>query len=175
MGELLIVFHTYRFPIKGMRLRRIYNTVAQNRGDEISVEGQQLAAYEASSKIVLRIEDTGGRMLWNPTLAHTMSFVDNAPGVKSLTVLFDMAEADQISCRPPQDDVIVKDAEHAAEVSRPDAEEKTVSGDDAVEHSDKGYDAAAQVVDRNQTTWEMHPHEAQLKDPTAVEGDQASP
>merc|ERR1712039_840458 len=135
----------------------------------------QSAAYEASSKIVLRIEDTGERMLWNPTLAHTMSFVDNAPGVKSLTVLFDMAEAEQISCRPPQDDVIVKDAERVAEASLPDVGKKAASGDDALEHSDKGYDAAAQVVDRNQTTWELHPHEEQLKDPTAVEGEQALP
>merc|ERR1712217_312926 len=103
-----------------MRLRRIYNTVAQNRGDEIGVESQQAAAYEASSKIVLRIEDTGERMLWNPALAHTMSFVDNVPGVKSLTVLFDMAEAEQISCRPPQHDVIVKDSEHVAEIPLPD-------------------------------------------------------
>merc|ERR1712039_205092 len=118
----------------------------------------QSAAYEASSKIVLRIEDTGERMLWNPTLAHTMSFVDNAPGVKSLTVLFDMAEAEQINCRPPQDDVIVKNAEHVAEVSLPDVGKKAASGgDDAADHSDKGYDAGALVVDRNQTTWELHP------------------
>lgn len=34
--ELFVAFHAYSFPIKGLRLRRIYEAVARSRGDTVT-------------------------------------------------------------------------------------------------------------------------------------------
>ncbi|CAE8695795.1 unnamed protein product, partial [Polarella glacialis] len=53
--ELLIAFHAFRYPIKGMRLRRLYAGVSAQRGDlEPELEGASLAAHSGKSKIVLQ-------------------------------------------------------------------------------------------------------------------------
>ncbi|CAE8725624.1 unnamed protein product, partial [Polarella glacialis] len=98
--ELLIAFHAFRYPIKGMRLRRLYAGVSAQRGDlEPELEGASLAAHSGKSKIVLQFGEQDAKtgrggldeILWR--LAHTTEMVGRWPGSKSLSVLFDMSEA----------------------------------------------------------------------------------
>lgn len=112
--ELLVAWHSYRFPIKGARLRRIYNRVSESRGEDskTSMSSPSLARLQhiggcpraqahhaSSSKIVLQLEDPGAEAFlqapWLARLAHTTALVENWQGPKSLTVLFDVLEAEQ--------------------------------------------------------------------------------
>jgi len=104
--ELCLAFHTYRFPIKGARLRRLYARVSERRGDEAAQPAawtpggprcsrREAAEHFASSKIVLQVEQHPKEGLTASSLVqlvHTTSIVGLFPGSKSHAVIFDMIE-----------------------------------------------------------------------------------
>jgi len=104
--ELLAVFHAYQFPIKGARLRRLYNLVAKNRGDIVEpqelalaqpLDSLQVAKHSAASKIVLQVDGSPGafgQQLWLERLASTTALAERWPRPMSLAVFFDVLDSD---------------------------------------------------------------------------------
>lgn len=84
--ELLVAYHTYSFPIKGARLRRLYHRIAQQRGD--SVEENPVAvskdAHTGASQIVLGMEAGLGTM--SEGAANLMPFSEFAVQLAHATV-----------------------------------------------------------------------------------------
>jgi hypothetical protein len=105
--EMLVAFHTHRFPIKGARLRRLYACVSERlSGEAARTEAQkpsgprcsrrEAAAHSASSKIVLQVEQHPQEGLTASSLArlvHTTSAVGLFPGSKSHAVIFDIMDS----------------------------------------------------------------------------------
>lgn len=105
--ELFVAFHTYRFPIKGARLRRLYACVSERLGGEAAqteaqkpraprCSRQEAAAHSANSKIVLQVEQHPQGGLTASSLArlvHTTSTVGLFPGSKSHAVIFDIMDS----------------------------------------------------------------------------------
>jgi len=110
--ELLIAYHSYSFPIKGLRLRRLYGLVQQQRGqaDEAAVGIRRCttssnrevveegSAQKAGSKIVLKVHESQlAKQTWTDRLLFTTMLVGRSSGPKSVAVIFDMLDADILS------------------------------------------------------------------------------
>lgn len=99
--ELLLAFHTYKMPLKGLRLRRLYNQIALERGEEVC-KGAELdvvpyAPPRASRISVSMFENAvltyKGHLMagveYSPArLENTISLIDKGRRKKSATVIF---------------------------------------------------------------------------------------
>eukprot|EP00930_Biecheleria_cincta_P077310 TRINITY_DN64583_c0_g1_i1.p1 TRINITY_DN64583_c0_g1~~TRINITY_DN64583_c0_g1_i1.p1 ORF type:complete len:674 (-),score=115.42 TRINITY_DN64583_c0_g1_i1:28-2025(-) len=97
--ELLVAYHAHSFPIRGVRLRRLYLRIAQQRGDAVE---EKLAAaprdaYSGASQIVLGTEAGIGGMSEGAAnlmpfsefavqLAHATAIVNARKGSVSVSV-----------------------------------------------------------------------------------------
>jgi len=94
--ELMLAFHAHSFPIKGVRLRRLYNIVAMKQDAEgappLKVQAQAgdatPAAHKPSSQISLFVPQSSRASLTG-RLAATVAMVDSWPGSKSIAVVLD--------------------------------------------------------------------------------------
>lgn len=97
--ELLVAYHTYSFPIRGARLRRLYLRIAQQRGDPVEEElaVKPRDAHSGSSQIVLGPEAGLGEMAEGAAnlmpfsefavqLAHATAIVNARKGSVSFSV-----------------------------------------------------------------------------------------
>mmetsp|Transcript_94163 Transcript_94163/g.285997 ORF Transcript_94163/g.285997 Transcript_94163/m.285997 type:complete len:355 (+) Transcript_94163:3-1067(+) len=98
--ELLVAFHAYRFPIKGMRLRRLYLMVAEVRGESTGPK-PAACAPQAASTICLRVEaDEWSQASWLGRLEHTVALLRWWPAPRSHAVLLDLPAAGLSSDEP---------------------------------------------------------------------------
>jgi hypothetical protein len=95
--ELLTAFNAYSFPIKGVRLRRLYHLVSRSRGEDSSITGAKdsdVPAHQGRSRIVLWLDESNwlDEASWAARLAHTNALMVDRPGKKSVSVLFDTSQ-----------------------------------------------------------------------------------
>jgi hypothetical protein len=106
--ELMIAYHSWRFPIKGARLRKLCNSIRQSRGEDLRLDDvvapsghgriDQIAAQKAASKTSVHL----GHLLRHQThdknsedfakLSHTIAFADSRKSPKSLAVFFEWSD-----------------------------------------------------------------------------------
>jgi len=105
--ELMVAYHSWRFPIKGARLRKLTNSMRQSRGEDISADNEiavvagggrgradQIAAHCASSKANLRLghNQDSNTEDWMTKLTHTIAFAESRPAPKSMAVFFEWSD-----------------------------------------------------------------------------------
>lgn len=98
--ELMLVLHAYLYPIKGVRLRRLYNNITMERiarGEESPVEekSDEVQSHHGSSRINL-FSSRSRKKLAN-RLVDTVAMVDSWPGSKSITVVFDIQKNETLA------------------------------------------------------------------------------
>jgi len=100
--ELMIAFHSWYFPIKGSRLRKLNNVIRQSRGEDIAGDDMadavspggrgrvsQIAAHHASSKMALHLNNDTSTEEWAAKLAHVIDLTQARSGPKSMAVFFE--------------------------------------------------------------------------------------
>lgn len=105
--ELLLAFHTYQMPLKGLRLRRLYNQVALERGEGMcKAEGDEVPyAPPRASRIGVSLFENAvltykghlmAGVVYSPArLENAISLIDKGPGKKSATVIFYGQDGDE--------------------------------------------------------------------------------
>jgi len=110
--ELMVAYHSWRFPIKGSRLRKLYNSIRQSRGEDLTNDDKiavvagggrgridQIAAHQATSKTGVHLGRARGNITedWMSNLSHTIAFADSRPGPKSMAVFFEWSDSRSLS------------------------------------------------------------------------------
>jgi len=98
--ELMVAYHAWNFPIKGVRLRKLVNTIRQDRGEDIFADDRiaskacdehgrisQLAAHHAASKIGVNLGEQAGTA--SEHLDNIIDFAQKRPAPRSMAVFFE--------------------------------------------------------------------------------------
>lgn len=135
--ELMVAYHAWRYPIKGARLRKLYNSIRQSRGedlandDKVVVSGSgrgridQIAGTPASSKAAVHFgHGNANSEDWMTKLSHTIAFADSRPAPKSMAVFFEWSESrceDAGGTEVPESSRIQQDGEQSPSTVPPEA------------------------------------------------------
>jgi len=162
--ELLLSYHAYNFPIKGLRLRKLYHTIMEEQGDRSYLEDvcsertqsnivSRTEAQAAKSKVVILADDVHSFL--NPDLQNqldsTIQCVNKRPDPKSCAVIIETL--DDIST--------LRNAATSDTTSKTREEDNSQSFEVVVQHPEPSADGktvnaaaismAAEVGDGNQT------------------------
>jgi hypothetical protein len=111
--ELMVAFHTYSFPIKGTRLRRLYYTVMEEQGDHSYLENKmsnasyldggivpEIQSHNAASKIALvaqSLDDVKKDPELQSRISNALAIADSSPK-RSCAIIIETL--DQVSRAP---------------------------------------------------------------------------
>jgi hypothetical protein len=116
--ELMVAYCAWRYPIKGMRLRKINNAIRESLGENLKEDDtpapsnrgdlmKHMASHRASSKVGMDLEREPEANA--AALAQIIEFTATRPGPKSLAVFFECCD-EQFSKSPS-----FYDSQHSAD------------------------------------------------------------